>query len=176
MVTSENNQADLNDGLAHHDDHDDDDALPEETPGFVPTNDREAATLVRALTDYENTPDELTDANLQQHLKLAKLRIYNEVDSNDFFSDSGLGQALIALAAIHAKLAVENYSVSGFTVGDQQIDVSGVRDADAAQLQIWAEMQADGLAESEFTSTYAPNNTANYGGANHDHGRPHGGH
>ena len=136
--------------------------MSEEIPDFAPTSDTEAYELVRALTDYDDTDDELTQSSLDTHLRVAKLNLYNEVGSKEFYEDPGLGQALVAATAIYAKAAVENYSVDRWSVGDTEIDVGAFNNPESAQFQQWAELHATGLEASDATPDYSPSNTTGY--------------
>ena len=131
-------------------------------PEFVPSHDAETRNFVRALTDYDDNADELPQLLLETQLKICKMGLHNKYDIDDFYADSGITQALVAGTAIKCKLAVENYSVSSWTVGDQSIDVSGVRDTDVPQLQSWQSMYQDGIATSDETASRVPQNTADY--------------
>lgn len=136
-----------------------------ETPDFAPDSDSDVRRYVRALTDYDDSPDELQQIELQTQMDIAKLDIYNDVGSDKFYTDAGLGQALIATTAIYAKAAVENYSISGWQIGDQQIDVRGVSDGTDVQFQRWATLAATGLQASDATPDHTPTNTSDYIGS-----------
>lgn len=133
-----------------------------ESASFVPSSEADLHTYVRELTQYEDAPDGLPSDKLNTHIDIAKLRLYNRVDSDKWFTDAGLAQALLGMTAILAKAAVENYSVTSWNVADQEIDVSGMGDEDAAQFQQWAEMVYQGLRNSDATPDYSVSNTANY--------------
>jgi|APHM01.1.fsa_nt_gi hypothetical protein len=136
--------------------------MTEEIPNFTPTSDEEARDFVRTLTNYDNTVDELPEAALDSHLRVSKMALYNEVGVQDFYKDAGLAQALVAATAIYAKAAVENYSVSGWSVGDINIQTSAFDNPEGAQFQFWGELHANGLRASDKTPTHAPRNTAEY--------------
>lgn len=131
-------------------------------PSVAPQSDPEAKRLVRTLTNYDDTEDELTDASLQGHLDIAKLELYNEVGTDAVYSDAGLGQALVAATAIYAKAAVENYSVSSWSVGDMNVSAGAFKNPENAQFMKWGKLHAGGLQSSDKTPTHAPRNTAGY--------------
>lgn len=131
-------------------------------PDFAPTDDSDVRSLARTLTQYDT--DELSKDDLDGHIQMSKLEIYNELDieSDDFFTDSGLGQALIASTAIFAKLAVENYSVTRWQVADQEIETDGMSDEESGQLQRWGDLYQSGIRKSDLSSSSGPTNTAGY--------------
>lgn len=114
---------------------------------YAPSNRTELIELVRALTGYDDTADQLPQDQLTSLVQIAQLRLANKAD-DDFFTDAGLGQALLGYTAILAKAEVENYSVSGYTIGATSIDTSGAGRDDAAQLKRWATLVREGLDES----------------------------
>jgi len=116
---------------------------------LYPVDDADAQTLVRGLTLYEDNSDELPASDLSTHLRIAKMRLNTKTDSSEFYSDNGLGQALVATTAIVAKAAVENYSITRWDLGVGEIDVSGAGDEDVAQFSQWASMAAEGIANSK---------------------------
>jgi len=130
-----------------------------------PDSDADTLSLVRALTLYEDSTDEVTQSELQTHLRVAKMRLKTKTDSDSFYVDDGLGQALVATTAIVAKAAIENYSVDSWDLGAGSIDVSGAGDTDNAQFNEWAQMAAEGIASSStVTKTRSATNinSANY--------------
>lgn len=114
-------------------------------------DDADLKTLVRGLTLYEDTARELPDSKLDPQIRVAKMRLANKTDSDSFYTDSGLGQALVGWTCILAKCAVENYSVSQWDVGPANIDVRGAGDAEQVQFNEWAEMVSEGISESDAT-------------------------
>lgn len=136
---------------------------------FAPTTDGDVKTTVRHLTGYDGT--ELSDAEFSTLLDLTKLTLVNETsvtsdegDNDVWYTDNGLGQALIFTTAIRAKATVENYSVDRWDFADQQIDVRGAGDPDQVQFQRWMKGAANGLdASSEYEDDDpTPSNTASY--------------
>ncbi len=129
---------------------------------LAPADDTELRETVRTVTNY--AVEDVPDSDIDTHIQLAKLRIKNETGSDKFFSDDGLAQAVIFASAILLKSAVENYSISNYVVGGQEIDVSDVASADASQFKEWSSLVRDGLENShETTRRYdGLRNTADY--------------
>lgn len=126
---------------------------------IYPQDEQDALSLVRSLTFYEDSPDEITKSELQSHLRIAKMRLKTKTGSDNFYTDDGLGQALVASTAIVAKSAVENYSIDRWDLGAGEIDVSNAGDEDVLQMSQWAEMAADGIASSSSsTKNQSPTN------------------
>lgn len=115
------------------------------------TADSELRDRVRSLTNYEDSPDELPQSRLKELTDSAKLELELRTGSTAWYSDKGLGHALVGLTAIKSKNSVENFSVSVWDVLGQTIDVSGVSDPDASQFEQWAGMVQTGLANSSAT-------------------------
>ena len=136
--------------------------MSDELPDFAPTHDGEARTMVRTLTGYDDTNEELSSEALDSHLRIAKLQLYNDVGAESFYDDAGLGQALVAAAAIYAKASIENYSVDRWSIGDTEVDVGAFNNPEGAQFVRWAELHANGLQSSDVTPDYAPSNTSGY--------------
>jgi len=126
------------------------------------TSDSELKTRVRALTGYEDTPDELSGTDLDSLVNAAKHRLAVQTGSENWYSDSAMGMALVGTTCIIAKSAVENYSVSSWTIGDQTIDVNGAGNVEQAQFQQWSQMVATGIRQSGDTKTAVPTNTTDY--------------
>lgn len=136
-------------------------------PNIYPVDEADAKSLVRGLTLYEDSPDELPSDDLDTHIRIAKMRLKTETGSSDFYTDDGLGQALVATTAIIAKAAIENFSVDRWDIGQGEIDVSGSGDTDNAQFGQWAQMASDGISESSTStksSAPTPSNSASYVG------------
>lgn len=141
-----------------------------EPASYAPTTDAELHEMVRALTGYEDAPDELPAQVLDKQVRLSKLRMATRVnaETGEWFTDGALGQALIGCTAIIAKAEVENYSVSGWTVGDQQIRVNEATQEESSQFQLFNEILNEGLRNSDATASYTLRNTTDYiGGHGH---------
>lgn len=132
---------------------------------LYPSDDRDAVEMVRALTMYENSDDEIPQSTLETQLNIAKMRLATKTGDTDFYANDALGQALVGSTAILAKSAIENYSITSWDLGVGEIDVSGAGDADQVQFQQWADMVAEALANGGYGSSVgtATNiNSANY--------------
>ena len=133
-------------------------------PDFAPSTDTEVREMVRTLTEYDDTDDELPQSKLDSQLQMAKLRLYNEldIDGDEFYDDAGLGQALVASVAIYSKLAVENYSVTRWRIADQEIETSDMTETDSAQMTEWVQMYRNGVRKSKASTSRGPTNTTGY--------------
>lgn len=119
--------------------------------------------LARGITGYEDTPDELPASDMSTLIQVAAMNVQNDTGSEKWFSDSGLGQALLFTLSVRAKERVENYSVSSWSVGDQTINVQGAGDDEQAQFQNWNEQINKGLEASDVVTTgFAPKNNSSY--------------
>lgn len=123
----------------------------------------ELKSLARSITGYEDTQDELPAGHLDDLVTVAAMSVFNETGSDQWFADSGLGQALLFTLCIRTKERVENYSVSSWSVGDQTINVQNAGEEDQAQFVNWAQQVNDGLeASDEVTTAYTVENSAGY--------------
>lgn len=126
------------------------------------TSDSELRTRVRALTGYEDTADELSHSDLDEIAAQAKQSIAVEYGTDTWYSDEGIGMALVGTTCIFAKAAIENYSVSSWSVGDQTIDVQGAGQTEQAQFEFWAGLTSTGVQNSSQSNSVAPTNTSDY--------------
>lgn len=132
------------------------------TPSYAPTSDGEVETYVRALTDYDDAADELPISTFGTQLKIAKLRLNNRVNSDDWYSDAGLGQALVACTAIMCKATVENFSIDSWTIGDQSVEAANANPAQSQQLTLWNDMLVEGLDSSRAGADNQLSNSASF--------------
>lgn len=121
------------------------------------TSDADVKELFRALTLYDDSPDEINSGTLDTQIRAAKIRLSNKVDSDSWYSDSGLGQALLYTTMILGKCAMENYSVSAWDMGGGSIDVSGAGDDEQAQFSEWADAVSEGIRSADNVSNNAHN-------------------
>lgn len=128
------------------------------------TDKTELKNRVRALTGYEDEPDELPDSVLDTLITVAQQEVELATGSTNWFSDNGLGLALLATTCIRSKERIENYSMSEWELGDEVIDVSGVADEDAVQFQSWNELAKKGIKSHTTPSQSSDllSNTADY--------------
>jgi len=133
--------------------------MSEDTPpSFAPTGRSDVRQYVRRVTDYDDT--ELTAADLDGHIDVAEMVVYNRTSSDAFYRDVGLGQAVVFTTAILAKVSMENYSVTRWNIGDQYID-AGSDGAVDEQIRQWNQMVRDGITNSDETPS-GPRNTTSY--------------
>ena len=119
----------------------------------------------KALTGYEDNEDELPKAEFDQVLKTAKSSIYTNIGADDFYSDHYLSEALLYVTAIKAKIKVENYSVTSWSVGDEHIVVRDADQEDSSQMRDWndeANRNLDKSDQVDFDSGLNWESTANY--------------
>jgi len=128
------------------------------------SSDTDLKEVVRALTLYDDTEDELPASTLDTQVRAAKIKLSTKLDTDptDWYSDSGLSTALLGATLILSKCAVENYSITRWDVGGQYIDVSGNGDTDTPQLNEWNTLIADGLADAGSHSSQVPSFTKTY--------------
>jgi hypothetical protein len=144
-----------------------------------PTDDTELKEIVRDETSYENTADELPDDQLGTIIERAKGRMELDTGSSAWYSDDGLGFALAAYACMRAKSAVENFSLSNYSIGDESVSFRDESPEDSQQIQQWAEDVKVGLEASDKDEKVGPRptNTSGYIGEtsirdhNHNHDR-----
>lgn len=124
---------------------------------FHPQTDTEMKTRVRGITDYDNTPDQLADADLSELLDEAKSNLYDTTGSTAWYSDGGLNKALRYGTALLAKNRVENEMVLSWNFGDETVRTANdVPREQSSQLQDWADKVAEGLSEADDTEHEEP--------------------
>lgn len=138
-----------------------------------PSTDSDLKTAVRAETSYEDTDDQLPDSQLTTIIERAKAKVELETGSNQWYSDDGLGFALVAYTCMRAKSAVENVPLSSYSIGDEQVSFIQADPEDSAQLQQWAEDVNTGLEQSSVDTAIGPTptNTSDYIGKSWTHER-----
>jgi hypothetical protein len=138
-----------------------------------PEDDLELKEAVRDETSYENTEDELPESQLDGIIERSKGRLQLETGVADgaWYSDRGLGFALGAYACMRAKAAVENISLSSYSLGDEQVSFTNTDPDSSQQLQQWAEDVNVGLDASSLDQPQGPTptNTSGYIGEDWTH-------
>lgn len=136
-----------------------------------PKSDSELRQRVRDETSYEDHADELPQSQLDGIIGAAKGRLELETGSDQWYSDDGLGFALAAYTCMRAKAAVENVSMSSYSIGDEQVSFESASPEDSQQLQQWAEDVTVGLDASSLDTAQGPvpTNTADYVGESYIH-------
>lgn len=114
---------------------------------YAPTTDPELKEFARQATGYTDT-NKLTTAQLDTLVKIAKMRVKNDVGSEQWYSDEGLGQVLTFTLCIGAKSRMENHYLGQWSVGDQNMSVRDASQEDSAQYQEWNDAILDGLDAS----------------------------
>lgn len=140
-----------------------------------PKTDSELKNAVRGETSYEDTTDELPSSQLDVVVERSKGRMELETGSNNWYSDDGLGFALVAYTSMRAKAAVENIPLSSYNIGDEQVSFEHASPEDSHQLQQWAEDVNVGLNASNADSAQGPQlaDSAGYIGGSYAHEDPH---
>lgn len=113
----------------------------------APTDDTELKDMVRVVTNYDAS--DVSDPDLDTHVKVAKMDVENDVGATDWYSDSGLGQVLLYTLAIGLKASLENHYVSAWDVGDEDIEVDNVAPEDSLQYVEWNDKIRSGLDNSD---------------------------
>lgn len=110
-----------------------------------PADDTELAAAVRAETSYEDTEDELPQSQLEHLIERSKAKLELETGVSSWFSNDGIGFALVAYTCMRAKAAVENISMSSYEIGAEQVDFHHADPEDNMQMQQWADDVNTGL-------------------------------
>jgi hypothetical protein len=110
-----------------------------------PADDTELAAAVRAETSYEDTEDELPQSQLTHLIERSKAKLELETGVSSWFSNDGIGFALVAYTCMRAKAAVENISMSSYEIGAEQVDFHHADPEDNMQMQQWADDVNTGL-------------------------------
>lgn len=136
-----------------------------------PKTDAELTDAVRGETSYEDTPDELPQSQLDTIIERAKGKLELTTGSDQWYSDDGLGFALVAYTSMRAKAAVENVPLGSYSIGDEQVTFDTDDPEDSQQLQQWAEDVRDGLNGSDLDTAQGltMENSSGYIGGSHVH-------
>jgi hypothetical protein len=128
------------------------------------SSERELKFKIREITGYENTDDELPESTLDSVISASKLELELETGHTAWYSDKGLGFALLYLSCIKAKERIENYTVTEWDIGNETIDVSDVADEDSVQFKNWSRNVNKGVRKSKKTANSADlfSNTSSY--------------
>jgi hypothetical protein len=142
-------------------------------PSFAVTDDEELLTAVRAKTSYADSSDEwpgtyssgsISD-QAGENIDDAKRVLYARTGSTEWYADTAYGQALVAMAAMKAKEAVENINIERYGIGDETLAFSNADPESSQQIQSWsseinemlrqADVQFDNSQDLEFRNTSA---------------------
>lgn len=110
-----------------------------------PSDDSELRDVVRAETSYENTDDELPQSQLDNLIERSKAKLELETGVNSWYSNDGIGFALVAYTCMRAKAAVENISMSSYSIGAEDVEFHHADPEDNMQMQQWADDVNTGL-------------------------------
>lgn len=118
---------------------------------------------VRAETGY-SSEDDLSDSDLDTLIDTTMLSVKMETGSDKWFSDAGMGLALMAYTCMRAKSRVENIPLSSYNLGDLQVSMQDTDPETNAQFQQWARDVANGLQASDAYESQRPkmSNTSGY--------------
>jgi hypothetical protein len=134
-----------------------------------PSTDTELKDKVRAETSYDDTADELPTTQLDELVGQSKAYVELSTGSDAWYRDDGLGFALVAYTCMRVKSAVENISLSSYTLGDEQVSFDTDDPEDSQQLESWADDVVVGLSASNVDDSTRPQirDSANYVGESH---------
>jgi len=134
-------------------------------PNYAVTDDTDAQEAVRAITTYQDQPDEVPQSELQSLLQRAKADLQVKTGSYKWYRDFAYGNALVYHTAILTKAAVENIEIAQYEIGDEVIETRNA-ETDSQQLSLWAERVKEGLDNSDLNFDRDPNlnlrNTSSY--------------
>lgn len=124
-------------------------------PSFAVTSDAELETAVRDKTSYSATADELpgsdTTGQFKGIMEDAKRVLYMRTDSDQWYSDIGYGQALVAMTALKAKESVENIHIQSYGIGDENLTFSNAGPDESQQITSWANEVNEGIDKSDLS-------------------------
>jgi hypothetical protein len=137
------------------------------------TSDNDVYDRVYALTNYADTQEELPQTQLSVLLDVAKNRMENDTQTDKWYVEQPLGDALVAYTCIRAKAAIENFAISGYTMGDEQIQTRNADPDDSQQIQLWADDIQAALNSSSIDSSTSQKvrNTSGYIGETYHYNR-----
>jgi hypothetical protein len=78
-------------------------------------------------------------------IERSKAKLELETGVSSWFSNDGIGFALVAYTCMRAKAAVENISMSSYEIGAEQVDFHHADPEDNMQMQQWADDVNTGL-------------------------------
>lgn len=137
------------------------------------TDDRDVKDRVYASTNYEDSTDELPETQLDTLLDISKGRMVNDVGTDKWYTERPLGDALVAYTCMRCKAAIENFAISGYTMGDETVQTRNADPDDSQQIQMWAEDIQAALNKSSVDSSTSQKmrNTSGYIGESYHYTR-----
>lgn len=145
-------------------------------PSYAVTDDEELLDAVRGKTSYSDSTDEwpgtydsgtgeITD-QAGQNVDDAKRILHMRTGSSDWYTDLAYGQALVAMAAMKAKEAVENINIQSYGIGDESLSFTNADPDDSQQIRAWSAEVNEALDRSDVQFENAQNlsfsNTSSY--------------
>jgi len=112
-------------------------------PNFAITDD------VRDKTSYSDTSDEWPASQASGNIDDAKRVLYMKTGSDKWYDDLAYGQALVAMAAMKAKAAIENINIQSYGIGDESLSFTNADPEDSQQIQAWSGEVNEALNQSE---------------------------
>jgi len=135
-------------------------------PSFAITDDTELESAVRDKTSYSDTSDEWPSSQASGNIEDAKRVLYMRTGSDQWYTDVAYGQALVAMAAMKAKEAVENINIASYGIGDETLSFTNADPDSSQQIQSWSSEVNEGLNKSDVAFENDPelsfSNTASY--------------
>lgn len=135
-------------------------------PSFAITDDIELESAVRDKTSYSDTSDEWPSSQASGNIEDAKRVLYMRTGSDQWYTDVAYGQALVAMAAMKAKEAVENINIASYGIGDETLSFTNADPDSSQQIQSWSSEVNEGLNKSDVAFENDPDlsfsNTASY--------------
>lgn len=141
---------------------------------FSVTSDTELKDRVRSATDYADDSEEgIADSDLDNIIKDAKSKVFLETRSKSWYTNDGLGFALIAYTCMRAKAQVENFAISSYELGNESVTTRNATPEQSQQIQQWADDVRTGLNASELdkSTKQKMRNTSGYIGENYVYDR-----
>jgi len=135
-------------------------------PSFAITDDTELESAVRDKTSYSDTSDEWPSSQASGNIEDAKRILYVRTGSDQWYTDVAYGQALVAMAAMKAKEAVENINIASYGIGDETLSFTNADPDSSQQIRSWSSEVNEGLNKSDVAFENDPDlsfsNTASY--------------
>lgn len=135
-------------------------------PSFAITDDTELESAVRDKTSYSDTSDEWPSSQASGNIEDAKRILYVRTGSDKWYTDVAYGQALVAMAAMKAKEAVENINIASYGIGDETLSFTNADPDSSQQIRSWSSEVNEGLNKSKVAFENDPDlsfsNTASY--------------
>lgn len=135
-------------------------------PDFAITDDEELESAVRDKTSYSDSNDEWPESQAEGNINDAKRVLYMRTGSDKWYSEVAYGQALVAMAAMKAKEAVENINIQSYGIGDETLSFTNADPDSSQQIQSWSAEINEALDRSnvdfENTQNLTLKNTSSY--------------